>query len=72
MTSTTVFLEAILITSCNDTSKEHDVTVVDITGSFLVTDMEKIVHMVLRGRLVELMSQVNQSIYRKYVRVENG
>ena len=72
MTSTTVFLEAILIKSCKDISKEHDVTVVDIPGSFLVTDMEKIVHTVLRGRLVELMAQVNQSIYRKYVRVENG
>ena len=71
-TSVAVFLEMILITSFNDTSKEHDVTVVDIPGSFLATDMDKIVHMVLCGRLTELMAQVDPSIYRKYVRVENG
>ena len=70
-TSPTVSLEAILIISCISTPKDCDFMVVDIPGLFLTADMDEIVHMVLRVRLVELMVQLNQSIYRKYVRVEN-
>ena len=44
----------------------------DIPGSFLTADMYDIVHMLLRGRISELMAQLNPSIYQKYVRVENG
>ena len=72
LSSPTVSLEEILIISCINTPEYHNVTVVDIPGLFLIADMYKIVHMVLRGRLAEPMAQVNQSIYRKYVRVENG
>ena len=43
----------------------------DIPGSFLIADMYEIVHMLLCGRLSELMAQINSSIYQKYVRVEN-
>ena len=71
-TPPTVSLEATLIISRIDTSKEREVAVVDIPGSFLITDMDKIVRMVLRGRLSELMAWLNLSIYQKYVRVENG
>ena len=70
--STTVSLEAILITSCIDNAKERNVAVEDIPCSFLSTDMDDIIHMVLHGRLSELMAQLNPSIYQKYVRVENG
>ena len=42
-----------------------------IPGAFLAADMDEIVYMVLRGSLVELMAQVNPSVYCKYVRVEN-
>ena len=62
----TVSLGAILITSCIDADKYCDISVMDISGELLTTDM------VVRGRLVELMAQVNPKIYRKYVRVENG
>ena len=34
--------------------------------------MDNILHMVLRGRLSELMAQLNPSMYQKYVRVGNG
>ena len=46
--------------------------VVDIPRSIPIVDMTKIVHIVLCGRLSELMAQLNPPIYRKYVRVENG
>ena len=57
-----VSLEAILITSCIDTAKERGISVVGIPGLFLTADIYDIVHMVLRGRLSELMSQLNPSI----------
>ena len=44
----------------------------DIPGSFIITDIDEIIKMVLRGRLSELMAKLNPSIYWKYVRVENG
>ena len=46
--------------------------VVDIPWSIPIVDMTKIVHIVLCGRLSELMAQLNPSIYQKCVRVENG
>ena len=46
-----VSLELILITSCIDMAKDHDVAVVGIHGLFLTADMDKIIHMVLHGRL---------------------
>ena len=49
--SSPVSLEVILITSCIDMAKERDVAVVDILVLFITSDMYKIVHMVLRGRL---------------------
>ena len=70
--SPTVSLELILITSWIDTAKERYVMVVDIPRSIPIVDMTKIVHIVLCGRLSELMAQLNPPIYRKYVRVENG
>ena len=67
----TVYLEEILIISFIDTAKNKNVVVVDIPGLFLTTDMDNIAHMVLRGRLPELMAQVNPYIYSKYMRVES-
>ena len=54
--------EAILITSCINAAEECGIVVVDIPGAFLTADMDEIVHMVLRGRLTELMAQANPSI----------
>ena len=50
--SPTVSLEDILIKSCIDMDKECDVLVVDIPGLFLTADVDDIVHMVLRARIL--------------------
>ena len=47
-------------------------TVVEIPRDFLTSDMDSIMHMVLRGRIAEPMVQVNPQIYQKCVRVGNG
>ena len=54
-----VSLEAIMTTSRIGAGKERDVVVVDITGEFLTTDTDTIVHMVLHGRIAELTEQIN-------------
>ena len=46
--------------------------VVDILGEFLIEDMEKEVNIVLRRRLAELIMDVEPSLYRNHVTVENG
>ena len=61
----------VLITSCIAVVDRREIDVVDIPGSFLTADMDEIIHMVLFGRIVELMAQVNPSIHRKYVTIGN-
>ena len=70
VTSPTLSLEVIPVTSCINAAGQRNIWVVAIPGAFLASDMDEIVHMMLRGRLVELMAQVNPSVYWKYVRVE--
>ena len=50
-TSPTVALESILITSEIDAHERRDVTVVNITGELLITEMVEYVIMILRGTL---------------------
>ena len=71
-TPPTVALESVLITSAIETHKIRDSAVLGIPGSFLTTDMEEYVIMVLKGRLVELILNTKPRIYQKFVRIENG
>ena len=68
----TADLEWILITTFIDALKGRNVAMVEITGAFLTANMDKEVHMVLRGRLAELMVSVELSLYYKHVTVDNG
>ena len=49
-----------------------DMYVVDISGSFIIVDMEKEFNMVLWGSLSELMVKTEPSIYRNFATIENG
>ena len=46
-----MILESVIITSEIDTQKRREVDMVDITGAFLTTDMDKDAIVVLQGRL---------------------
>ena len=68
-TSPTVLTESVLITAAIEATEGRDVAVIDLPGAFLHADMDEIVHMVLRGKLAELMVKFAPQIYRKYVTV---
>lgn len=41
--------------------------VVDLPGAYLFADMDDVVHMVMQGKLAELMAETAPKIYRKYI-----
>jgi len=69
--SPTVMTESVLITAAIVATEGRDVAVIDLPGAFLNAEMDEVVHMVLRGKLAELMVKVAPQIYRKYVTLGN-
>jgi len=41
--------------------------VTDIPGAFLHSDMEEEVHMLLKGKIAELIIKLDSKLYRKYI-----
>ena len=62
-----VALKAVLITAVIDTMGDRDVVVTDIPGAYLSANMDDVVHMLLKGRLKELMVMAAPELYRTYV-----
>ena len=56
-----------MITATIDAHEQRDVATIDILGAFLNAYNNKETFMLLRGRLAELMVQVNPNLYRKYI-----
>jgi hypothetical protein len=69
-TSPTVSLESVLITSTIEAYEGREVSVVDIPGAYLSSDMDEEVIILLCGRLAELMVKTAPNIYRKYITVD--
>ena len=67
MATYTVATGSIMITTAIDAHERHDVTTINIPGAFLHAYNNKETIMLLRGRLAELMVQVDPQIYQKYV-----
>ena len=55
------------IAAAIEAHEKMNVTTLDIPGAYLYTDMDEEVVMLLRGRLAELMVEVDPKLYRKYV-----
>ena len=66
-TSPTVTTDAVIITSAIDAHEGRDVAVIDLPGAFLHATMDDVVHMVMHGRLAELMAETAPELYRKYI-----
>ena len=62
-----VMTESVLITAAIEATEGRDMAVIDLPGAFLNADMDEVVHMVLRGKLAELMVKFAPQIYRQYV-----
>ncbi len=54
----TIMTASILITAAIEATKGEDVAVIDLPGSFLNAKIDKVVHMVVWGKLAELMDKV--------------
>ena len=60
------------MSSIIDALERRDVAIVDVPGAFLQTDMDEVVHMVIRGKLVDALVQLNKQKYSDFVVRENG
>ncbi len=63
----TVMTESVLITAAIEATEGRDVALIDLPRAFLNAEMDEVVHMVLWGKLAELMVKFAPQIYRKYV-----
>ena len=64
--SPTVSIEAVLLTSVIDAQENRDVAVTDITGAYLTTDIDEEVHIILEGKLAEMLVLTAPEVYRTY------
>ena len=62
--------ESLFITTVIDVHEGNYVACFGIPGAFLHADINKVIIMVLKGRLAELMVQVAPNLYRKYITVD--
>jgi hypothetical protein len=59
--------------SCTIDSKEgRGVATADIPGAFMQTNMDDTVHMMLEGKMAELLVKIDPKLYRKYLMGKNG
>ena len=57
--SKTATIESEMLTCMVEALERRDVTIADVPGVFLQTDMDEIVYMVLRGKLVDTLLKHN-------------
>jgi hypothetical protein len=65
--SPTVATDSIIITAVIDAHEQCNIATIDIPGAFLHAYNDKEMFMLLKGRLAELMVQVDPQLYRKFV-----
>ena len=73
--SPTASLAGLIITCVIDSHEKRDVATVDIPGAFLQTKMpqnEDDVHVVLDGKIAELLAKIFPDTYQKYVHHKRG
>ena len=66
-TSPTVSTNGLIMKCAIDAHEGRDVAVVEIPGAYLNVENDEYIIMCLRGKLVEMMVQVDPKVYRKYV-----
>ena len=65
--------EALFLTCLINIMEHQKVETVDMPGAFMQADMEgETVHMKLEGKMLELLTKLDQKKYRKYVMKEKG
>ena len=73
--SPTATLQGIMLTCMIDAYERRDVATVDIPGAFLQTKMpeeDRAVHVVLDGRMAELLAKISPDDYQEFVHQHRG
>ena len=68
----TVAIESVMLSCMIDAKEWRDVATADIPGAFMQTDMEDTIHMMLEGKMAELLVKIDPKLYQKYLLVKNG
>jgi len=68
--SPTVSVESVLLSCVIDAKEKRNVVTADIPGAYLNADMDETVHMVLRGKLAELMVETAPDVYGPYLETD--
>ena len=72
--SPTVSLAGLMLTCVIDAAEQRDVATVDIPGAFLQTEQpnDEDVHVMLEGRMAELLAKIHPPTYQEYVHQHRG
>ena len=73
--SPTASLAGLIMTCVIDAYEKRDVATLDIPGAFLQTRMpdgEEKVHVMLEGRIAELLAKIAPDVYQEYVHHKQG
>jgi hypothetical protein len=62
-----VTTEGLMFSCIIDAKEGRDVATADIPGTFMQTDLDKMVHMRLDGAMAELLVKIDPKLYRKYL-----
>ena len=62
-----VVTESIFMTGVIDAKEKREVAVLDIVNTFLQSDNDKTVNMLLRGKLAGMMVRIYPALYREYL-----
>ena len=65
--SPTVATDSVIVTSVIEVNEERDGATLDLPGAYLHAENDEHITMLLKGKLAELLLQVDPSLYRKYV-----
>ena len=62
-----------MLTCILDAAEQHeDVATINIPGAFMQADMDELIHIKLKGKMVDLLVKTEPKLYRKYVLIEKG
>jgi hypothetical protein len=71
--SPTVATEAVFLTAIIDALENHDVAVINIPGAFMQVNLDnKMIHICLTGKMVELLLEIDHELYEPYLVRERG
>lgn len=70
--SPTVAMEAVFLTSMIDAMENQEVAVFHVPGAFMQADMDELVHVRFTGKMVDLLLEIDEEMYKPCNTVERG